>query len=181
MTDGVAPALTGLGNYRVKRTQEVAALNSLDGAVILCLGMRETGLRNITNPAGTDRGCFQISDLYHHEFLSRIPGCLTGSWVPEQHRVAAERGYVPRFEDGLQEAIRILHEGLAYAHDLKVGTSQVLAFGLASYNAGLGGAERGWKAGDVDRFTTGKDYSAWILERVGLVQAWLGAHPGWRP
>ena len=52
---------------------------------------------------------------------------------------------------------------------------------MAAYNAGMGGALNGWRAGDVDRFTTGGDYSAWVLRHRLAVQHWLDAHPRWKP
>lgn len=180
----VALALANMGNYRVKRTQVVAAQGESDGisgVLLLCLGLRETGLKNINNAAGTDRGCFQISDLYHPEFLRSVPGCPAGQWHTEPGKTALDKGYAPRFEDGLQEAIRILHEGQAFARDHGVQPYDVTRFAVASYNAGVGGALKGYREGDVDQYTTGHDYSAWVLARRAEVQHWLNQHPNWKP
>jgi hypothetical protein len=52
---------------------------------------------------------------------------------------------------------------------------------VAAYNAGNGGALQGFQTGDVDRYTTGRDYSAWVLRHRLVVQHWLDAHPTWKP
>jgi soluble lytic murein transglycosylase-like protein len=54
-------------------------------------------------------------------------------------------------------------------------------FAVAAYNAGIGGALQGHAIGDVDRFTTGRDYSAWVMRHRIVVQHWLDAHPAWKP
>jgi hypothetical protein len=33
----------------------------------------------------------------------------------------------------------------------------------------------------VNRWTTGRDYSAWVLRHRSLVHHWLEAHPNWKP
>jgi hypothetical protein len=80
----VLQALKGLGNYRVEMAQ-VAALegepDEISGALLLSLGLRESGLQNINNEAGTDRGCFQISDLYHGERSHPEDSCRHGATV----------------------------------------------------------------------------------------------------
>src|SRR4051812_6659107 len=79
----VLERLERLGNYRVEMAQMVAFEGDPDeisGALLLALGLRESGLANINNPAETDHGCFQISELYHVAFLKTQPGCPVGTW-----------------------------------------------------------------------------------------------------
>ena len=33
----------------------------------------------------------------------------------------------------------------------------------------------------VDKYTTGGDYSAWVIRHRSLVQRWLNDHPNWKP
>lgn len=173
--------LTRLGHYRVQAAQKVALEGEPDGisgALLLSLGLRESGLRNINNPAETDHGCFQISELYHPDFLQAQPGCPAGSWrVAAGHR-AIENGYCPRYTPALSYANRMLrvNRGVGIARK----APDPVRFSVAAYNAGVGGALAGLEHGDVDKFTTGGDYSAWVLAARSKVNAWLGEHPNWK-
>lgn len=179
-------ALKRLGRYRVMAAQEIAAEGAPDefsGATLLALGLRESGLQNINNPAETDHGCFQVSELFHAEWLTQQPGCPAGTWTISPGHSALEDGYCPRFTPACLYALRLLKMGADYAR-AKVGIdnqSVRLAFALASYNAGIGGALRGYREGDVDKFTTGGDYSAWVIVHRTKVNHFLSAHEGWRP
>jgi hypothetical protein len=42
-----------------------------------------------------------------------------------------------------------------------------MRFTAASYNAGMGGATRGHNNGNVDEFTTGHNYGADVMSRIG--------------
>jgi hypothetical protein len=180
----IGEALANLGQWRVKHTLEVAGEGKPDGisgALLLCLGLRESGLKNILNAAGTDRGCFQISDRYHSAWLKSVPGCPAGSWYASAGHTAMDKGFCPRFSDGLAFAIHLLHDGQEFGHDHGVKPEDLTRFAVAAYNAGSDGALRGYRAGDVDQHTTGHDYSAWVLEHKHDVAAWLNNHPGWQP
>lgn len=179
----VETSLKNLGKYRVYKTQTVAAEGENDGIYgvhLLALGLRETGLRNINNAAGTDRGCFQISDRWHPEWLKAHAGCPVGTWWPEEGKTAYDKGYCPRFSDAVRYAVRLLQDGLEYASDMGVPEKDWVRFALASYNCGLGGARAGWREGNVDKYTTGGDYSKWVLLKVPEIRDWLKAHPNWR-
>ncbi len=176
----VDAALKGLGNYRVLVAQELASTGSPDpfsGALLLALGLRESRLTNINNPAETDHGCFQISELYHADFLQHEPGCPARSWTPVTGHTAVEDGYCPRFTPACAYALMMLKSAHRYA--LGKDITDPLRFAIAAYNAGFGGATRGWREGDVDRYTTGGDYSAWVLGHRRKVNIFLNAHENW--
>jgi hypothetical protein len=180
----VGEALKRLDHYRVVAAQEAAAEGPADGIGghhLLALGLRETGLRNINNGAQTDHGCFQISELYHREFLVSQPGCPEGSWRALAGKAADESGYCPRYTPALNYALAMLKSHKKYAES-KLHLSGVAArrFAVAAYNAGLGGATRGHQEGNVDKYTTGGDYSEWVETHSKLVYRWLEAHPNWR-
>lgn len=180
----VNAALKGLGNYRVRAAQAVALEGPPDafsGALLLSLGLRETGLRNINNPAETDHGCFQISELFHAPWLLSQPGCPAGSWVAEGGTTALRDGYAPRFTPACLYALQILKDGWAYAVARGVDGDSRLRFAVASYNAGVGGAIAGYREGDVDKYTTQADYSAWVIGHRTKINRFLNDHPSWRP
>lgn len=192
-----ATALARLGNYRVLRAQQVANAGDPDGisgALLLAFGMRETWLRNIeggaklvdgrwvpeTDPSRMDVGWTQISRRYHRDALDLMPGVKTGTWGPVvPMKTAAEAGFVPRFEEALQFTLRELHESIAFAEDHGVAEADRIPFAGAAHNAGQGGALQGYRAGDVDKFTAGGDYSAWVLAARKVINRWLGTHPNW--
>lgn len=175
----VDKALKNLGQYRVKVAQELAAAGDPDGisgALLLSLGLRESQLQNIVNAAGTDRGCFQITQVYHGIWLRGEPGCPEGEWKPVDRENALHERYVPRFTPACAYALGMLQENLAYAR----GRDNPLSYAIAAYNAGRGGAEKGYKEGNVDKYTSGGDYSDWVLRHRPKVNKFLKAHPNWR-
>lgn len=181
--DQVGHALANLGNYRVLVTQEYAAQGDPDGisgALLLSLGLRETGLKNINNQAQTDHGWCQISEVYHSPWLHSEPGCPVGKWTAVPGHSAVEDGYAPRFTPALHYAVKILHDAQTYGRVKGVRGSDIVSFAVAAYNAGVGGALSGYRVGNVDKYTTGGDYSAWVLRHKPLVAHWLDAHPNWR-
>lgn len=173
-----------LGNYRVRMAQEVALEGPPDafsGALLLALGLRESRLQNINNEADTDHGCFQISELFHSSWLMSQPGCPEGTWSAVPSHSAVEDNYVPRYTPACQYALQILQDNYAYAVVKGVASDQLLRFAIAAYNAGPGGAMRGYREGDVDKYTTGADYSAWVLRHRTKVNNFLVDHPNWKP
>jgi hypothetical protein len=172
----VSDALRRLGHYRVITAQTVALdgdPDDISGALLLALGLRESLLQNINNSAETDHGCFQISELYHLAFLRSEPGCPAGTWKPRAGHTADETGYCPRYTPALMYAERMLISARAYAASKGIPKSQRVPFAVAAYNAGVGGATRGYSAGDVDRYTTGRDYSAWVIRHKVKIHRWL--------
>lgn len=182
--DQVGRVLKRLGHYRVVAAQEAAnegPSDGISGALLLALGLRESGLQNINNAAETDHGCFQISELFHLDWLSKQPGCEAGTWVAVSGHNAADTGYCPRYTPALTYALGMLKDAVAFGRSKGVKEADLVRFAVASYNGGLGGALSGYKAGDVDKYTTGGDYSAWTLRNRLPVQHWLDHNPTWKP
>lgn len=179
----VDQALARLGNYRVMAAQALAiedARDQFDGALLLALGLRETGLRNINNPAETDHGVVQISELYHSAFLLSEPGCKAGTWTVAEGHSAVEDGYCPRYTPAIQYALKMLRSDYRYAVAKGVPASTRVRFAIAAYNAGIGGATKGLARGDVDHYTTGGDYAAWVLRHRSKIDVFLNNHSNWR-
>lgn len=185
LSDGeISRALANLGNYRVIAAQEAALEgppDGISGALLLALGLRETRLKNINNPAETDKGCFQITERYHARFLQNEAGCPAGTWRAVEGHSAYEDGYCPRFTPALNYALQMLKDNRAFAVGQGVPKEKAVQFAVAAYNAGQSGALDGWRAGDVDLKTTGRDYSRWCMTTRVLIQHWVEAHPGWQP
>jgi hypothetical protein len=194
----VANALANLGNYRVKRVQEVASQgwnDGISGSTLLALGLRETALTNIQgglikdadgkwipqpDPNKMDVGVFQISRIFHMVALKAMPGVKNGTWGPVvEGKTAGDGGFVPRFEESLQYTVQGLRDAQAYAEDHGVKAADLPRFSVAAHNAGWGGALRGYREGNVDKYTTGGDYSGWVFRHRTLINQWLKAHPNW--
>lgn len=182
----VGKRLANLGNYRVIQAQVVAAegpSDGISGALLLSLGLRESQLQNINNAAETDHGCFQISELYHLPWLQSQVGCREGQWVADAAHRADETGFCPRYTPALSYALDMVQKMSVYGRKRYglLTAEDAVRFGVAAYNAGLGGAVKGLGAGDVDKFTTGGDYSSWVMATRLDVQHWLDQHPNWQP
>lgn len=187
----VETALRNLGRYRCQRAQELANVglaDAISGAHLLALGLRETGLKNIRGGIirrdgqwveqpdfrEQDVGFTQISEMYHLAALRAMPGVKEGTWGPVvEGKSAADDGYCMRFTDAVRYTIDEMHEAIAFAEERHVNPDSSVRFAIAAHNAGEGGAFAGYKAKDIDKYTTGGDYSRWVLAHVPLIRSGL--------
>lgn len=131
----------------------------LPQGLLLAIASRESGCRDVVGDRGHGRGVFQIDDRYHREWLASHGADAPGALPP----VAEAAGYAARLVAGAIDFAR--------AHD--VAAPDVLKFALSAYNAGTTGALAGYRLGDSDLRTTGGDYGADVIERLGVVRRWL--------
>lgn len=124
----------------------------LPGSVLLAIASRETGCRDVVGDHGHGRGYFQIDDRYHHGWLAR-------------HGAGAPGAMPPPVEAAAYAAV-IVGSNLAYGRVHEVRGAELTRFALSAYNAGPLGALRGYRAGDSDLETTGRDYGTDVLERL---------------
>lgn len=173
--------LHGLTRWRAMRVVELAAEGPPDevsGSLLLGLGSRESDLRNITGggtfvdgqwvPDGRDRGCWQISSVWHSAWLAGVPGCKEGTWIEEWDESsggALPAGRVPGLTRACRFVIGLLGTNAAVAERGGIPEEDWKAVAVAGYNCGIGGAVKAYKAGDVDRYTTGGNYSRDVLDR----------------
>lgn len=119
----------------------------IPAALIAAVMDRETNGRNIIGDGGHGHGLMQIDDRSH------------GTWL---------RGH----QNGLDPASNIdygtsiLRDNLKRAKGLGLRGDAAFRYAAAAYNAGPGGADRGRRAGDVDRYTTGHNYGRDVLHRA---------------
>lgn len=187
----IGHALATLGNYRVLRVQEVCyPYHPIPASVMLGIGFRETGLRNICGGATlvngvwiqsfTDRGWLQISDEFESDFLRTAEGCKEGQWGPAVPAVKAiTPRHVPRFTPALEYVKRSMIDSMEYASGNGVKSSELLRFAIAAHNAGDGGAMAGYRVGDIDKNTAHGDYSAYVIALRPHIHAWIAEHPHW--
>jgi hypothetical protein len=203
--DVISKSLSTLGNYRVERTQYVAAQGPADGisgSLLLALTLRETWGRNIeggakwdeaqgkwvaldpNNPDDAHRmdvGAFQINRGFHKDQLQKMPAVKVGTWTPVvPGKTPYDPGFVPRFEEQLQFAIKELRDAVSYARTNDVKGEDRVRFAIAAHNAGKAGALKGYREGDVDKYTAFGNYSADILAKRTEVNHWLNEHPHWK-
>lgn len=188
----VGDALAHLGNYRVLRVQEVLwPYHPIPASVMLGIGFRETGLRNICGGAKlvngvwvqsfSDRGWLQISDEFEAGFLKTAEGCREGQWGPTNPASKAiEPRHVPRFTPALNYVKQTMLNSMEFAHSEGVPDDELLRFAIAAHNAGDGGALAGFRDGDVDKNTAMADYSAYVLALQPAIHDWIAAHPNWQ-
>lgn len=143
---------------RRAKTQHVSLV------VAEAVASRETGMENIVGDASHGRGIVQLDDRWQADYLRSVRGCKPGTSEPI-YPTALPKGRVPMISDGIYRMAVMLEEAIAAAKRIGVPDGHRLAFAIAAYNGGVGGATKGWHAGDVDRYTTGRDYSADVLER----------------
>jgi hypothetical protein len=61
-----------------------------------------------------------------------------------------------------------------------VKEADLVRFAVAAYNAGAYSAYQGYINGNVDKYTTHGDYSAWVFEAKSRIYQWIKAHPNWQ-
>ncbi|HEY4347498.1 MAG TPA: peptidoglycan-binding protein [Gaiellaceae bacterium] len=134
--------------------------HKLPQGLLLAIASRETDMRDIVGDVGHGRGLFQIDDRFHTEWLA-------------EHG-AGSPGTVPPIVAAADLAGSMLASNMTFGSGEGVGAGEVLRFGCSAYNAGAGNAIKGFREGDCDRRTTGKDYGRDVLERLAAVQGLTG-------
>lgn len=191
-------ALAKLGNYRVRRTQVAARETSDDisGALILAMGLREAQLSNVESGIRKDIktsrwveenspefmvvGVFQISREHHAFALSRMTAVRRYTWGPVvMGKTPLDVGFVPRFEESLEFVLSELHETMGTMDEV-IEPKDLLRAAIAAYSSGVENALKGYREGDVDRYTAGGDFSAWVLRHRTHINKWLSRHPDWQ-
>ena len=127
----------------------------LPPGLLLAIASRETDMNDIVTDEGHGRGLFQIDDRSWKEWLAA--------------HGAGGRGKVPPVEDAATFAAWLVSENMAFGRKNGVKPKDLLKFALSAYNAGPGGALRGYEEGDSDRRTTGGDYGKDVLERLAAI------------
>lgn len=176
--EDVAQALERFGKRRIQKlvTRTRRKGGPFTGDLMLAIGCRETWLQNIAGDSGHGRGVFQIDDRYHSSWLSKVWGAVSGTYKAVI-RGATRSGYVPVLMAGLGRARYVLQQNYDYAESVGVPEKQRLRVAVSGYNAGAGGAVRGWQEShDPDRYTTGGDYAEWVLQARQYVRQYLHSH-----
>lgn len=190
----LTPVFEHFGLYAAHRAQQLCAQHDggwVPGATFIALGLRESGLRNVCGgaklvngvwvPVKTDRGWLQISDTIapNRQFLASVLGCPDGSWIPKRGFTALEPLRCPTFSAASNYTLKEFSRNKASAIASHVPSADVLRFCVAAHNAGFTGALRGYRLGDVDKFTTHGDYSANVMANAVAVAAWIASRPKW--
>jgi hypothetical protein len=168
-----------LGHERYVAAREVAHEGEPDGigiALIIALGIRETGLRNIEGDGGHGQGWLQIDDRSFRAFLTRSAGCRNGTWKFVKGHRAIEPGYVPGLTAGEHCAIQLLRGNMAYGKTHGVRHDHLLHFAVTAYNCGAGNALAAYKRygiTGIDAYTTGRNYGHDVLAMRTPVNAAL--------
>lgn len=134
--------------------KEAEAKYDLPAGLMLAIASRETNMRNINGDGGRGRGVFQIDDRYHQGFLSK-------------------HGSPPPVAEAAMYAAKLIADNIKYAKAQGVPAKDRLRVAVAGYNAGMGGAMAGYRAGAVDSRTTGDDYSADVFARRKTIATFL--------
>ena len=144
---------------------EAEARAELPRGLLLAIASRETDMNDVVGDGGHGRGLFQIDDRSHGSFLTK--------------HGAAGRGGKPPVREAARYAAELVRSNLDYGERKGVPAAERLKFALSAYNAGPGGALKGWQErGDSDARTTGGDYGRDVLARLGHFGALLGGGDG---
>jgi hypothetical protein len=167
----LGPVIPELHNL-VRRNRGL--FRELDVPLLLAIGSRESGLRNIEGAHG--KGLFQIRPLHQPWMLSQY-GCRADTNFIVRDHSAAEYGFVPSIEDA---ATFIMHNHLlpawGWAADKHLGDDR-LRFVVASYNAGIHVVLDSWRVtGSVDSSTTGSNYSQDVVDRARYITTLILRH-----
>ena len=173
----IASEIEALGDERVEKIRDIGRREHISGVLLLAMAHRESNMRNIVGDGGHGRGMMQIDDRFHATWLSEHKGCRSGSF-DATFDSALPAGRVPSLVAGVKKACELLNQNIAFAKANGVPDGKRLRFAVAAYNAGPGNALKGFQAGDVDKLTTGGDYSRDVLaHRAEVKQALAAALP----
>ena len=167
--------LVALGPRRVSALLKVTRNNPgiFGGPILLAIGSRESGLKNIVGDGGHGRGVFQMDDRWQADWLGRVRGALSGSWNAVS-KSALRSGYVPLFVPSLRRARRILVDNYTYLIENGIPAHLAKKAAVSAYNCGPGNVKKAWDNGkDLDYYTTGGNYAKDVFERRDVVRDWL--------
>jgi hypothetical protein len=139
--------------WLIKLLMDSAARHGLDPALVLAISSRETNIRNIEGDGGHGRGPMQLDDRSH-----KIPA----DW--QEHPVGI-----------IDQCCALLATYITWARQQGIPADDVEQVAVAAYNAGPANAKAGWRNGNVDRFTTGKNYSTDVLVRRKVFRSLLNS------
>ena len=137
----------------------------LPAGILLAVASRETNVTDIVGDQGHGRGLFQIDDRSWKEWLAA--------------QGAGGSGKTPPVAAAARLAAAIIRDNRAFGRKNGVAERDLVKFSLSAYNAGAGGAIRGYREGDSDLHTTGADYGKDVLERLAAIAG--GAAPEPKP
>jgi hypothetical protein len=193
--------LRSFGRWRTERVLSIGGEGTPDaihGTLLLAIASKETNLRNIVGGGyfeayvdestgqeknrfivtGEDRGLFQINAKYHHSWLDSVKGCDSGKY-DEIYDSAFPPGRVPGLTAGCRKAISLLRYNIAYQIANGVPEADAVRVAVAAYNCGNVPANRAYKEGNVDKYTTLGNYSHIIInERQPAIRKWI-KNRGW--
>ena len=172
----IASEIHALGHARVAKFREIGRREHINPVLLLAMAHRESGMRNIVGDAGHGRGIMQIDDRFHADWLREHKGCRSGSF-DATFDSALPAGRAPSLVAGVTKACELLNQNIAFAKSNGVPDGKRLRFAVAAYNAGAGNALKGFRAGDVDKLTTGGDYSRDVLAHRAEVKQALAEEP----
>jgi peptidoglycan hydrolase-like protein with peptidoglycan-binding domain len=132
--------------------REAEEEKGLRSGILLAVASRETDMADVVGDGGHGRGLFQIDDRSWTEWLAA--------------HGAGGRGKTPPVRDAARLAAAFLSENIAFGRRNGVAAEDLSKFAFSAYNAGPGGAIRGYREGDSDLHTTGRDYGRDVLERL---------------
>src|SRR5436305_15265915 len=116
-TSELAGQIAAFGAHRIDIVTELSHEGPPDDigpTLLLAIGSRETGLRNIVGDHGRGRGWLQVDDRFHADWLAHHRGCASGSFTPK-FDTALPAGRVPTLTAATLFAIQQLGEALRFA------------------------------------------------------------------
>ncbi len=163
---GGKPATTGINDAKLPAqfrqwAPDILASSKkygLSPAYVAAVMDRETGGVNERGDGGHGRGLMQIDDRSH------------GAWLASH-----DGGMDPK--SNIDYGCSILKSNLDTAKGLGLKGDAALKFAASAYNAGVGGAEAGLRAGNSDANTTGHNYGSDVLNRMKRFESGFTAAP----
>lgn len=139
---------------------EAAGIAGVPPCVIVGIGSRESGWGMLLSPPGPSgtgdgghgRGLMQVDDRWHKQFIE------SGQWRDARANIIY--------------GAHVLHDSIAFMRTYtKLAGINLLGAGVAGYNCGAGNAHKAILEGaNIDRYTSGRDYSRDVLSRAGWFQ-----------
>lgn len=167
--------LDRLGTHNIKQALSECSHHDWSyPSLLLAIASRESDVENIVGDNGHGRGGWQIDDRTWIRWLDSVDGVRSGTWTPVvKGATAGDAGYCPTLNDGVTQAITILHQNWTGANGTGTKRGAVM---VAAYNCGLGGALSGLhEFENPDHFTTDGNYSVDVFQRETLVRTYLRA------
>jgi len=146
--------------------QDSGADYTFDAVLLMAIASRETNMKNIIGDGGHGYGIMQIDDRSFPEW------CHSGAWQDVEQGIAKGALVLDGKRTNVEknQGKKIVFGKKSFVGKANLTAAEILRISISSYNCGWWAYYNFSKGHDVDKSSTGHDYSADVLSRMATIR-----------